>query len=135
MGFQATQSRYVHSLYAPYYGISPVEVVTEQVILGLSGRFDVQPITLNHTFTLNAPTGSNAFMYFAYPTSLGLCQFYDVQSQFYGGWDGANNDPFNVYGPTTVNVTVPSGEVVPFYVYRTDWPDLGSVEWQTSPAV
>ena len=31
-------------------------------------------------------------------------------------------------GPATVNVTI-GGNVVPFYVYKTDYPNLGPVTW------
>ncbi len=135
MGLQSIQSDYTGQTFGPYYGLSPVEVATEAVVIGLSGRFTAMPMTLTQDFTLNALTGSGNFMYFAYPTSLGLCQFLDVDSQFIGGWDGANNNPYDIYGPITLNITTPSGVVVPFYVYRTDYPELGNVHWTTSVAV
>ena len=132
MGFQSVQSTHRAKLYAPFYGLSTLEVATEEMLLSLN-RSMVTPMTTVLDFTLDAPTGSNLYMYFASPVSLGLVQFLDVESTFVGGWDGANNDPFNVYGPITMNITAPDGSIIPFYVYRTDWYDLGSVRWQSSP--
>lgn len=132
MGFQSTQSRYKATLPAPFYGMSTLEVATPAMVLALSGRFPV-PITITRDFTLNAPTGSGLYMYFASPVSYGLVQFLDVESTFIGGWDGAQNNPYDLYGPITLNITVPDGSIVPFYVYRTDFSELGSVHWQSSP--
>lgn len=135
MSFQAAQSHFQpNELYVPVWGMSTQAIADAALVLGLQTRSTVQPATLTQDFTLNAPSSSGLYMYFAYPVSMGLVQFLDVDSQFTGGWDGANDDPYNVYGPITINITVPSGEVVPFYVYRTDYSDLGSVHWQSSLA-
>lgn len=135
MSFQAIQSIYQPTdLFVPVWGLSSQPVADEALVQGLQNRATTQPPTLVQDFTLNAPTGSNLYMYFAYPVSMGLVQFLDVDSQFVGGWDGANDNPYEVYGPITLNITTPSGAVVPFYVYRTDYSELGSVHWQSSPA-
>ena len=132
MGFQSVQSTHKAELYAPFYGLSSQAVATPEMILSLN-RSTVQPMTVSMDFTLDAVPGSGDYMYFASPVSLGPVQFLDVESTFVGGWDGANDNPMEVYGPIVMDLTTPSGAVVPFYVYRTDWYDLGSVLWRTSP--
>ena len=134
MGFQTTQFVHKPRLLVPMYGLSSQALPDAALVLNLQYRFDNSPATLEQDFTLNAPLGSGLYMYFAYPVSMGLAQFLDVESQFVGGWDGAFDNPYEQWGPETINVTVPSGEVVPFYVYRTDYSELGSVHWQSSPA-
>ena len=134
MGFQSTQSTYKPKILAPLYGTSTQEVADEAMVLGLANHF-ADPLSLAHNFTLSAPNGSGLYLYFAYPVSLGLAEFYDNDSQFTGGWDGANNDPYSVYGPIILNITVASGAIVPFYVYRSDYSDLGTTTWTSSAAV
>ena len=135
MGFQSTHSRYrkkqdlIPSI-APYYGLSTVAVATSAMVLGLTGRGPTHGV-IDTTFTLNALNGSGNYMYFAYPASWGTAKFLDVDSNFYGGWDGANDDPMNVYGPSLLTVSI-SGTQVQFYVYRTDYPDLGLCHWVAS---
>lgn len=133
MGFQSIHVQHRPKLLVPMYGMSAQTIADASLILSLSNRSEIA--TLVQDFTLNAPTGSNLYMYFAYPVSMGLAQFLDVESQFVGGWDGAFDDPYEQWGPAVVNVTTPSGAVVPFYVYRTDYAELGSVRWQSSPEV
>lgn len=138
MGFQSIQIAYrpkptAVPLIAPYYGMSASTVITESLVLGLANRGPT-PGSIGTTFTLNATVGAGLYQYFAYPTSYGPAKFLDTDSNFYGGWDGANDDPMNVYGPLIINVHV-SGNVVPFYVYRTDYPDLGTCHWVASPDV
>lgn len=130
MGFQSIQSTYEGKLYAPLYGLSSDEVATEAMLLTLN-RFPTQPITLVQDYALTAPTGSNAFMYFAYPAELGYCMQLDVDSNFIGGWDGAQNNFYELWGPIIINITAPNGSIVPFYVYRTDHAELGYVRWQS----
>lgn len=134
MGFQSTQSAYKATLQAPFYGMSAQAVATPAMVLALSGRFP-SPISVTQDFTLNAPIASGLYMYFASPVSYGLVQFLDVESTFIGGWDGAQDNPYDLYGPITLNITIPSGVIVPFYVYRTDYSELGSVNWRSSPLV
>jgi hypothetical protein len=135
MGFQSVQIRYrtkpaaVPSI-APYYGMSTLALPTESMILNLSGRGPTAGI-IDTTFTLNATVGQGLYQWFAYPAAYGTAQFLDTDSNFYGGWDGAHDDPQNIYGPTSVDVHV-GGNLIPFYVYRTDYPDLGTCHWKSS---
>ena len=69
--------------------------------------------------------GTSQTMMYAYPASYGFATFLDIESNFTGGWDGAVAP---AKGPATVNVTI-GGNVVPFYVYKTDYPNLGPVTW------
>lgn len=131
MGFQSTQQRYTKTkIVAAYYGMSTNPIADEALVLGLSGRGPT-PGSLDVTFSLDAPAGSGLYQYFAYPAEYGMVGFYDSDSFFYGGWDGANNNPYVIYGTKIVNVNV-GGSVVPFYVYRTDWPNLGMCNWVAS---
>lgn len=133
MGFQASvqtfRARISAASIAPYYGLSTEVNITEALVLGLSNRGNVG--TNDFTFTLNAAPGSGLFMFYAYPVDFGASQFLDHDSGFYGGWDGANNDIWNgPYGPVTITV-----QGIPFYVYRTDYEDLGSKTWTVNDAV
>lgn len=133
MGFQGVSSQYflpplnVNSI-APYYGMSTLNIATEAMILGLANRGT--PGSLDKEFTLDAPVGSGLFMYWASPKVFGPVEFFDMDSQFYGGWDGANDDYWNIYGPIEVTVTIQNTPVI-FYVYRTDHEDLGPCNWRT----
>lgn len=132
MGFQSAQIRFRSKpevvTVAPYYGMSASSVITESLVLGLSGRGPT-PGQIATDFNLDAVTGTGNYMYFAYPASYGSARFLDIDSNFYGGWDGANDDPENILGPALVNVTI-GGKSVPFYVYRTDYPELGYCRWR-----
>lgn len=132
MGFQASQIRYrakpLNVSIAPYYGLSADTTVTSALVLGLTGRGPTAG-QINTDFNLDAVTGTGHYMYFAYPAAYGSARFLDIDSNFYGGWDGANNDPENIYGPVLVNVSI-GGTPVPFYVYRTDYPELGYCRWR-----
>lgn len=136
MGFQASLQTYKAPQssgpvsIAPYYGMSTLETATEAMVLGLTGRGPL-PGFIDTTFHLTATPGSGLFQYFAYPVSYGPARFLDTDSGFYGAWDGANNDPDNVWGPITIDVTVGATQV-PFYVYRTDMAELGSCNWVAS---
>ena len=132
MGIQGIQSTYKAPMIgvsvAPYYGLSSVNVATEALILALPGRGTEG--TYACTFELDAPSGQ--YQYFCYPVLYGACQFLDTDSGFVGGWDGANDDPWNVYGPIVVDVHV-SGNLIPFYVFRTDNEGLGLCHWIAQP--
>ena len=135
MGFQGVQI-YYHAkpaavpVIAPYYGLSTLEVATEAMILNLAYRGPTAGV-VDATIHLNASVGSGMYQFYAYPAAYGPAKFYDIDSGFYGGWDGANNDFMNIWGPLTIDVTV-AGNKVPFFVYRTDYPDLGSCNWTVS---
>lgn len=113
----------------PYAGIvDPSAPLTEALILGLTIRGTQENRTGGFTtanpLTLNSQGSSQTMMY-AYPASYGLATFLDVESNFPGGWDGAMAPNT---GPATVNVDI-NGQTVPFYVYKTDYPNLGPVNW------
>lgn len=130
MSFQAVQIRgRVTKGLAPFYGLSSSTQIDQALVLGLSGRGAVGK--LDCSFTLDAPTGSGKYMYFAYPKVYGLADFLDTDSQFYGGWDGAHNDSINFYGPVVIPIEY-RGKVQDFYVYRTDYPELGVCNWTVS---
>lgn len=134
MGIQGVLSTYKAKLttanVAPYYGLSTVEVATEAVILGLTGRGTTAGTYIT-SFTLDAASGQ--YQYFAYPVTYGACQFLDTDSNFIGGWDGANNDIWTLNGPIVLDIHV-DGVAVPFYVYRTDHEGLALCHWTTQPA-
>ena len=114
---------------APYFGTSADGVPTAATVLALSGRgLDGSNI---QTFSLEA--ASDQYQYFAYPATYGPVIFYDNNSHFTGGWDGANDNPFNSGGPKVLSVAV-AGKAYSFYVYRTDYPGLGACKWTTSAA-
>lgn len=115
----------------PYAGVaSPNAVKDENLILGLTVRGTVANRTGGFTsaspLVLNS-TGMSQTLYYAYPVSYGLASFLDTVSNFTGGWDGAMPQG----GPATVNVTV-DGVSVPFYLYQTDFPNLGTTDWAIS---
>mgnify|MGYP001164755788 CR=1 FL=1 len=130
MGIQGIQLAYKAPMLAvnvaPYYGMSTQAVATEEMILGLTGRGTEG--TYVCTFELDAPEG--LFQYFCYPVLYGACQMLDTDSGFVGGWDGANDDYWNIYGPIILDVHV-NGVPIPFYVYRTDHESLGLCHWVT----
>lgn len=71
--------------------------------------------------------GAGQYLWLAYPKSYGLATIVDLTNNLPGGWDGAKsptNGAGSYTGPLEVNVTV-GGQSVPFYVYRTDYSNLG----------
>ena len=129
MGFQAISQihrpKFNVSSIAPYYGMNTAEIGTEAIVLGLAHRGTPGTYIIN-AFSLDATPGQGLYQYFAYPVAFGPAEFVDTDNGFIGGWDGANNDPWNVYGPIVVNV-----QGIPFYLYRTDHNDLGLCNWKT----
>ena len=113
----------------PYAGIvNPAAPLTEALILGLTIQGTVADRTGGFTTAnplLLESQGMSQTMMYAYPASYGFATFLDIESNFTGGWDGAMAPAM---GPATVNVTI-GGNVVPFYVYKTDYPNLGPVTW------
>lgn len=118
----------------PYYGVASADLTQEQkngeFIKGLTYRGPTAS-RANPSFTLNTPSGSNLTMFYAYPVEYGEATFLDVQSNFQGGWDGAHGDYGSTMGPIIVPVDF-NGAVVNFYLYQTDWPELGQVEWSVT---
>ena len=105
-----------------YYGILASPLATNAELQTLTSAVVVLP----YYVTLTA--GQNQYMYYVSPQSAGPVQFYDRQSTFVGGWDGAMSPGPNMnqyIGPakTTIND-------VPYYVYRTDFPNLGKCFWE-----
>lgn len=117
----------------PFYGVADQSTPkNEALVLGLTGRGTVGDLTA--TFTLDSgAAGSTTTMFFAYPASYGLAQFEDQSALgFYGGWDAATGDPImGATGPLSLDVTI-DGVLVPFYLYQTDFPGLGSITWKTT---
>lgn len=118
----------------PYFGVASVNLTQAQkngaFIKGLTNRGPTAS-RVNPSFTLNAPSGSGLTMYYAYPVSYGEATFLDIQSNFQGGWDGAHGDYGSTMGPIIVPVDF-NGTTVNFYLYQTDWEELGQVEWSVS---
>lgn len=126
--FAVTVAAEVVPIY-PYAGIvNPAAPLTEALILGLTIRGTVEDRTGGFTTAnplLLESQGMSQTMMYAYPASYGFATFLDIESNFTGGWDGAMAPAM---GPATVNVTI-GGNVVVFYVYKTDYPNLGPVTW------
>lgn len=105
-----------------YYGVlgTPLATVTElQTLL-----FAV--VVLPYRVTLTA--GIDQYMYYVTPQAAGPVQFYDRESTFIGGWDGATSPGPNMnqyFGPSKITINA-----IPYYVYRTDFPNLGKCFWE-----
>lgn len=65
------------------------------------------------------------YMYWAAPKSVGAIQFFDTESLFVGGWDGAHDDWGSTVGPIKLVINT-----VEYLVYRSDYPNLGNVPWE-----
>lgn len=116
----------------PFYGTGPIVPVAQKngsLILSLQFR-GTEDDRLNPSVVLSAPDLSTT-MYYAYPVEFGLATFTDNSNGFQGGWDGAHGDHGTTLGPIVVPVTI-DDRVVDFYLYETDWPDLGPVDWAVS---
>lgn len=118
----------------PYFGLGPASMSQSEknsdFIKGLQYRGT--EASRNHSgFVLDAPSNSGMSMCYAYPVSYGQATFLDVESNFQGGWDGAHGDYGSTLGPIVVDVNF-DGAIVPFYLYQTDWEDLGRVLWSVS---
>lgn len=118
----------------PYYGLAsvntPMSGKNSDFIKALQFR-GPNASRVNPSFTLDAPAGSSMSMFYAYPVEYGEATFLDIQSNFQGGWDGAHGDYGSTLGPIVVPVNF-NGAIVNFYLYQTDWEDLGRVEWSVS---
>ena len=111
----------------PYYGIaSSTAPINAALILSLSGR---GPNASRVMDALTLTSGENESMYYAYPVSYGEATFLDIDSKMEGGWDGVFYNTTGALGPATVNVSL-NGSTIPFYLYKTDWPDLGLCHWK-----
>ncbi len=81
------------------------------------------------TDRFNLTAGVGQFQYFFAPRSIGAVTFIDTDNGFEGGWDGAHNDPYEIYGPEEVTFKIGSADVV-FNMYRTDNANPGLCKWQ-----
>lgn len=126
-----------------YYGLHHDKQLTATQILNLQFRGTVpgnpfEEITLGNTYydtEFNDWTEFSNYQWFAYPMVYGPCEFYDLDSGFTGGWDGAIYEPFSgdqLFGPKVMPIPV-NGQDVLFYVYRSDWYDLGICHWRVQP--
>lgn len=116
----------------PYFGVAQTRTQAQKdgaFILSLPSRGPTAS-RANPSFTLNAPT-ADLTMYYAYPVSYGEATFLDIASNFQGGWDGAHGDFGATLGPIIVTVLI-SGVPVSFYLYQTDYANLGSVQWSAT---
>lgn len=114
----------------PYYGAGPATaVINAALVTALPNR---GPATSRLMNPCVMTTGVGESMYYAYPTSYGQALFTDNSNGFQGGMDGATGDPtLGAMGPLTINVMM-NGVSTPFYVYKSDWPNLGIVSWNVS---
>ena len=115
----------------PYYGVATMRSVASKTgafILSLSNRGPTAN-RLNPSFFLDAE-GTDT-MYYAYPVSYGQATFTDLGAQLQGGWDGAHSDFGVTLGPIIVSVTI-DGTPVPFYLYQTDYNNVGPVSWSVT---
>lgn len=138
MGFSSITSRFIRRVLAetdldlrPYFGVAsawtPIEEKNSDFIKALAGRGPTESRVVP-SMILNAPSNSGLGMYFASPVQFGEVVFLDVESNFEGGWDGVHNDWGQTFGPIIVPVDI-NGTMVDFYLYQTDFEDLGVVEW------
>lgn len=141
MGFQIVQSQYRQTLVVvsgifPFYGTADSEApITEQLVLNLQNRGPTAS-RLNSLFAVNS-SGNDSYFY-AYPVSYGEATFQECDANGNvigigtGSWDGANGDPIGgPFGPVVINVTI-GGSSIPFYVYESDWPNLGLTYWKVT---
>ena len=127
----------------PYYGTGPALPADWQAfITALPYRGTAASVNVDMSYDC---IGTTVYGYFAYPKSYGKAQFFDKLSQFTGGWGGAGN---STQGPSTASINasndepfetnvVINGVSTAFYVYRTDYANLGSAsdnKWLVSPA-
>lgn len=91
------------------------------------------PSTDNQNFSIVVNSGE--YGYFSYPASLGEATFVEVNSSLVGGWGGAtwpeDGSIGSNFGPALIEHTV-GGVTSKWYVYRTDWPSLGSQEFRVA---
>ena len=110
-----------------YFGVSSSAVISSSEIVYLVSM--VQPLLLPYNLTLTA--GHGQYMYWVTLVELGPMQFYDRESMFIGGWDGAHGFPdVLTTGPRTIALNG-----LDYYLYRTDYMNLGRVPWQVQQQI
>jgi hypothetical protein len=110
----------------PIYGEAPAGLSTGAALDYLETEFSD-----THNTELKVTVASQ-YGYFAYPIELGLANFLDTTIGLYGGWEGAtwpaDGSEGTTFSPIIVSRTV--GDITSdWYVYRTDWPFIGSVDY------
>tara|TARA_B100000700_G_scaffold101966_1_gene114992 strand:+ start:38157 stop:44120 length:5964 start_codon:yes stop_codon:yes gene_type:complete len=84
--------------------------------------------TDNQTFSLSVAAGE--YGWFAYPAALGEARFFDPNSGFEGGWDGASWPEDGSIGAGTGPIVVPvtrNNIRADWFLYRTDFKGLGDL--------
>ena len=117
----------------PFYGVARLPAnsgsMTDQewasFILNLSNR---GPNANRLVPDISLCQAAGEYLWYAAPVSYGVPTFYDKDSGFTGGWDGANL-PFEgihptIVGPKIISVTV-DAQTRDFALYRTDYAGLG----------
>jgi hypothetical protein len=102
-----------------YLGNSNIAAITEAGVLALP---QVAVAALPYAFTLTS--GPGQYQYWVSKKSFGPVKFYDAESMFIGGWDGAKNN-MSLVGPKILLI---GG--IEHYVYRGDFPNLGLCYWE-----
>lgn len=120
------------SILAPSWGNGPA--LPSDWTAFVTGLASAPALTVDGKYQVSFDnTGAGNYMYFAYPASHGESTFYDKLSQFFGGWGGAGNASAGPSAasvsnyrdmPISQNITV-NGTVVPYYIYRADFSNLG----------
>ena len=113
----------------PLYG-SAVAVENDAQVAALSNE---SADTNNQVITVNA-VGSE-YGWFAHPAALGVATLVDQSTGFEGGWDGAGWDGDGsiglTEGPALIERTI-SGATTLWYLYRTDFPGIGSYTYDVT---
>jgi hypothetical protein len=93
------------------------------------------PLTVDGKYQLSVDIlGSTTYLWFAYPASHGEATFYDKLSAFFGGFGGAGATGAGPSAESSAqfkdvgilrDIDI-GGTTVQYYLYRTDWPNLGT---------
>jgi hypothetical protein len=119
------------SIIHPSFGVGPIGVRTDaQVVQYLTD--EVPDLDTGFVFSLTSMLGE--YMYFCHPVSFGIARFFDLDSGFEGGWDGASwpddGDIGTVYGPIVIQREDEQGNVSDWYLYRSDFDGLGELNFR-----
>jgi hypothetical protein len=116
----------------PKYGIGPCGIRSaESVKTYLTNT--INNSASGNSITLSLP--NDRYGYVAIPDTVSTSATFT--SGFTGGWDGATwncppgDELFSQTGPLAIKITT-SGEAHTWYLYRTDFPGLGSVSYKIS---
>lgn len=115
----------------PVFGVGPIGIRSDSQIQEFLSE-EAPNLSTGFTFSLVSNLGE--YMYFTHPVSLGIARFFDLDSGFEGGWDGASwpddGDIGTVYGPIVVQRLDSSGNTSDWYLYRTDFDGLGEINYR-----